>query len=156
MHKYRSSTVARSAGILAVLVAVTTGCDGGSDEGGSAAEETPALRTLDPDRPTADPSRSAEPGAEETRSIRQSTQGRVFELNIGVASTSDDEASLSISYDSDPDDEKTEGVEGAAGDSFELDSGYTITIDEIDHERDTAEQAGQGTGTVTVTVTAPE
>ncbi|MBB4934994.1 hypothetical protein F4561_005888 [Lipingzhangella halophila] len=153
MYRLRAAT---ATGVVAVLVGLGAGCGGGEPPEPDS-DRTPALQTLEPsEQPSADASPSVEPGEEESLTIRQGAVRQVFELRIGVAAVSEDEANLSIGYESDPDDEQTEDVGGAAEESFDLDSGYTVTIDEIAQAQDEAEDLGEGTGVVTVTVTAPE
>ncbi len=152
MPNHHSRTTTWVIGLCCLLVALATGC--GQDD--PRPEETPSWQTNTPEEPEAESSPS--PGEETTLTIRQSTQGRAFGLEIGVSSTSDEgdaaEASLAIHHDTDQDDQ-SESVEGPAGESATLDSGHTVTIDEVEHTG-AAEAPGEGSGAVTVTVTAPE
>ncbi|MDA2811154.1 hypothetical protein O4J56_10945 [Nocardiopsis sp. RSe5-2] len=144
-------------GACVLLLPLAVGC---SDGGGG--EEPPALSTVDssteepydPNQPPPSPS----PGAEETLTIAQSTQGSAVGLRIGVLSTKDGKARLSFVPEADAGDpDAEEYVEGEAGDTFTLETGHTGTIEEVTaSDPEAAEVEGAATGSVRVSVTAPE
>ncbi|MBB4930063.1 hypothetical protein F4561_000883 [Lipingzhangella halophila] len=143
----------RTAFLCAVLLAPTAACGGQGDE----PDGPPAMESVDTDRPTYDP--SPEPDSMgETAIIGQTQQATVNGLRIGVVSTRDGEADVSIGSGPGIDEDNPEKVSGEADDSVTLDNGYTITFEEIENSDPDAggdDEAG-GTGSVRLTVTPPE
>ncbi|WP_152529197.1 hypothetical protein [Nocardiopsis chromatogenes] len=140
-----------------VLLPLAAGC---SDGGGG--EEPPALSTVDssteepydPNQPPPSPS----PGAEETLTIAQGTQGSAVGQRIGVLSIDDGTTRLSFAPEADAgNSDAEEYVEGEAGDTFTLETGHTGTIEEVTVSApESPEEEGAATGAVRVSVTAPE
>lgn len=152
-----SSPVSRpwhAAILCAVLFALSTGCGGGGDE----SDGPPAMETVDPDRPTYDPSPEPDPEGE-TAIIGRTQQSTVNGLRIGVISTSGGEAAVSVGAGPGIDEDSPEEVTGEAGDSVTLDNGYTITFDEVENsDPDAGGSEGEagGTGSVKLIVTPAE
>ncbi|GAA2001817.1 hypothetical protein GCM10009799_31280 [Nocardiopsis rhodophaea] len=137
-------------GVGLLLLVLVTGC-GSSDE----EPVQPVRPYTSPSTRTVNPTPTYRSGEEQTLTIAQSTQGRMLGLHIGVQDVGGGEASLSIIEASDPEG-KGEGVTGSAGDSFSLDSGYTVTIDAVTEAESPEDVAGGESGKVTLTVRAPD
>ena len=134
----------------AVLLGSATAC--GSDNNDPV---EPARPYTTPSSRTVNPTPTFASGEEETLTIAQSTQGTVLGLRIGVQSVGDGEASLSVT-EAAGEGEEGEGVTGSEGDSFELDNGYTVAIDEVTEVETSSDVEGGESGSVTLTVKAPE
>ncbi|MFC3995319.1 hypothetical protein ACFOVU_05310 [Nocardiopsis sediminis] len=135
------------AAVLLALLLPAAACGGGADSQEPPALDpntTPELRTYDPSPPVGD-----EP---ETTTIAQGTQGTIAGLTIGVVRARDGEAVFSVNDGPGIEEEIT--GRGSAGDTVDLDGGYTIAIDEVGEPTGDG-PPGTGNGSVTLTVTPP-
>ncbi|MBB4930791.1 hypothetical protein F4561_001611 [Lipingzhangella halophila] len=118
--------------------------------------DTSAMESAGTDTPTYDPSPEPDPDGE-TALIIQTQQSTVNGLRIGVVSTSDGEATLSIGGGPGIDEDSPEEVTGTAGDTVTLDNDYTVAFEEIENsDPDAAEDGAGGNGSVKLTVTPPD
>ncbi len=140
----------RTLAVGAVLLGSAMACGADADEPVEPVRPytAPSVRTVNPTPTFAD-------GEEATLTIAQSTVGTMLGLRIGVQSVGGGEASLSV-IEAAREDGEGEGVTGSEGESFELDNGYTVIIDEVTEVGTPSDVEGGETGSVTLTVKAPE